>query len=107
MPDKKNLDSQMFIFLAANSKKFRDKYFNNPAALPEDFNIKKTDLEKIKKIDFTKLTSELLTITSDIANIGPIFDACYDSHASGHTNDCSTAARRVMDPVLARVTRTR
>ena len=104
---KKNLDPQMFIFLSANSKKFRDKYFNRPQDLAKDFIISNEDLQRIEKIDFAKLASEMPTLDGEIRAMGPVFDSCYDSHSSSHDNDCSLELRSILDRTITNVMRVR
>jgi hypothetical protein len=90
---KKSLDPQLFIFLAATDKEFRYKYFFNPAALADDFDISEQSLAIIRKIDFVALSKDLNDLEAGILR-QPIIsaaDTCHDnkhssSLGSGHSN---------------------
>lgn len=115
--NKKSLDPQMFIFMAATDKKFRDKYFKNPKALETDYEIAKQDLVVIKKIDFAQLRKDLKSIEAGILDAGQLkADTCHDSHSSHgsgthssgyHTNNCSGMLNVLLSEELVKAVKTR
>jgi hypothetical protein len=98
-PWKKTLDPQLFIYLAAVDKDFRTKYFANPDAISQDFNVSNENLAVIKRIDFGKLNQQIDAISGELHNMErstvegkTVFEeGCHDnghcnSQGPGHTN---------------------
>ncbi|MGA8573041.1 MAG: hypothetical protein WBQ36_04785 [Desulfobaccales bacterium] len=82
---KKTLDPQLFIFLAATEKEFRYKYFFNPAALADDFDISEENFAILQKIDFAALSKDLNDLEEGIIR-KPLISAADTCHDNGHSS---------------------
>lgn len=88
---KKNLNPQLFIYLAATDKQFRTKYFRNPKALKDDYAINDSDWDAINSIDFQSLRKELSNIEAGLLSDKRLrADSCHDSHNSHGSGDHSS-----------------